>query len=199
MGPSARERLDDQLAFLLEADKLKEVERGNFIASGTRRETSAEHSWHVALMAIVLREHFPEPVDLSRTVMLLIAHDLVEVYAGDSQIYDAAALIDQAEREKEAAARLFSILPPDQAGAFKELWIEFESRATPEARFAKSIDSFAPTWLHWGGHASPQASELSVQDVIAHKRELVSPNPLLWDYLQEVINDSAERGVLSRS
>ena len=126
-----RERLRRQLAFVLEADALKSVERRNYLADGSRRENTAEHSWHLALMATVLAEHASEPVDVGRVIVMLLVHDLVEIHAGDTFVYDDAAHADKAEREIAAARRLFGQLPADQGAVLRGLWEEFEERQAP--------------------------------------------------------------------
>lgn len=137
-------RLTEQLAFLVEADKLKNVLRRTLVTSGTRRENSAEHSWHLALCAVVLAEYAAESVDLLRAMKMLVVHDLVEIDAGDTFAFDAAANTDKAERERVAAERIFALLPPDLGGQLRELWEEFEAHATPEARYANAVDRIQP-------------------------------------------------------
>jgi putative hydrolase of HD superfamily len=137
-------RLDQQLSFLVEADKLKNVLRRTLVTSGARQENSAEHSWHLALCAVVLVEYAAAPVDLLRAMKMLVVHDLVEIDAGDTFAFDAAANTGKLERERDAAARLFGLLPPDLSGELRGLWEEFEEHATPEARFAHAIDRIQP-------------------------------------------------------
>ena len=137
-------RLAEQLAFLVEADKLKNVLRRTLVTSGARRENSAEHSWHLALCAITLAEYAAEPVDLLRAMKMLVVHDLVEIDAGDTFAYDTAANNGKVERERAAAERIFGLLPADLAGEVRVLWEEFEAHATPEARFANAIDRIQP-------------------------------------------------------
>jgi putative hydrolase of HD superfamily len=142
-------RLGQQLAFLIEVDRLKTVLRASTLAAADRRENDAEHSWHLALMVPVLAEYADEPIDIGHTIRLVVVHDLVEIYAGDTPIYDDKLRTDQAERELAAADRLFGLLPEDQAREFRALWDEFEERRTPEARFAKAIDRLEPNLLNW--------------------------------------------------
>lgn len=142
-------RLGQQLAFLIEVDRLKTVLRASTLAAVDRRENDAEHSWHLALMVPVLAEYADEPIDVGHTIRLVVVHDLVEVYAGDTPLYDDHARTSQAERELAAADRLFGLLPDDQALEFRALWDEFEARTTPEARFAKAIDRLEPNLLNW--------------------------------------------------
>jgi putative hydrolase of HD superfamily len=141
---TAAARLDAQMAFLTEACRLKSVTRATTLCDGSRPENSAEHSWHLALYALVLGEHAPEGVDITRVIRMLLLHDLVEIDAGDTPIYaqvDHAAI---AEREAAAADRLFGLLPLDQAGDLRALWDEFEAAQTADARFAKALDRFQP-------------------------------------------------------
>ncbi|HEX6359131.1 HD domain-containing protein [Actinophytocola sp.] len=142
-------RLGQQLAFLIEVDRLKTILRASTLAAVQRRENDAEHSWHLALMVLVLAEYADEPIDVGHTVRLVVVHDLVEIYAGDTPLYDDTLRLDQVERELAAADRLFGLLPEDQAREFRALWDEFEARQTPEARFAKAIDRLEPNLLNW--------------------------------------------------
>jgi putative hydrolase of HD superfamily len=137
-------RLAEQLAFLVEVDRLKSVVRRNYLADGSRRENTAEHSWTLALMALVLAEHAVEPVDVATVVRMVVLHDLVEVDAGDTSVYaDAAALDSQAEREERAADRIYGLLPDGQGAELRALWDEFEHGTSAEARFARSLDRMA--------------------------------------------------------
>jgi putative hydrolase of HD superfamily len=153
-------RLVAQMDFLREVDKLKTVLRRTALMDGSRRENSAEHSWHIALAAMVLAEHSNADVDLLRVIKLLLMHDIVEIDAGDTFAYDLAGKASQAERENLAAARLFGLLPPDQRDEFLGLWAEFEAGETAEAKFATALDRLIPvlqnfanaggTWLTAG-------------------------------------------------
>jgi len=136
--------IDKQVAFLTEIDRLKSVDRATTLADGTRRENSAEHSWHVALYALVLADQARPDVDISRVIKMLLIHDLIEIDVGDVPIfgqYDADKL---ATEEATAARRIFGLLPTDQASNLLDLWKEFEAAATPDAQFAKSMDRFQP-------------------------------------------------------
>jgi putative hydrolase of HD superfamily len=145
---SLPDRLAAQFRFLLEADRLKGVLRGSRIADGSRRENSAEHSWHLALLAIVLAEWATETIDAGRVVRMLLLHDLVEIEAGDTPLFDAEGTAAQAEREARAAKLIFGMLPSDQAREMGELWGEFEAGATADARFAKALDRLQPILLN---------------------------------------------------
>lgn len=157
--------LQAQLAFLLELDRLKTIQRQSRIADGSRRENSAEHSWHLALFALVLSAHADTPVDPARVVAMLLVHDIVEIDAGDAPLHapgiDRAAL---ARAEQEAADRIFALLPPGQSTQFRALWDEFEAATTPEARFARALDRLQPLLLNtvtgggtWTENDVPQA------------------------------------------
>jgi len=139
-------RIDDQLAFLIEADKLKSVIRGTTLCDGSRHENTGEHSWHIALYALVMAEHAVKPVNVDRVIKMLLLHDLVEIDAGDVPIHSAAARDEAAQIaiETKAADRIFGLLPDDQAVAFRALWDEFEAAKTHDAIFAKSIDRVQP-------------------------------------------------------
>jgi putative hydrolase of HD superfamily len=184
------------MAFLLAADGLKSVLRASFIADGSRRENSAEHSWHVALMAIVLAEHAGDELDLGRVLALLTVHDLVEVYAGDTLIYDEAAVQGQPEREATAAAKLFGLLPADQREAIRGMWEEFEGGASAEAAYARAIDALAPTWIHWGEHAKNPATGLRADQVLERKSRFLEPYPVLFDLLKGIVNSAVQRGLI---
>ncbi|CUS03570.2 conserved protein of unknown function [Candidatus Promineifilum breve] len=147
-------RLAQQLAFIVEIDRLKSIIRRAPLIDGSRRENSAEHSWHLALMAMVLAEHIDEPVDVGRTIRLVLVHDIIEIDAGDTFAYDLTGYLDKAEREERAAGRIFGLLPGDQAAEFRALWDEFEAGRTAEARFANALDRLMPlfhNYLNEGG------------------------------------------------
>ena len=147
---AAMDRLDAQMAFLMEADRLKTILRATPIADDSRPENSAEHSWHLALFALVLGDHAPAGVDVNRVIRMLLLHDLVEIDAGDVPLYAAAAVDAEAiaAREQAAADRIFGLLPTDQERAFRALWDEFEAAVSPDARFAKALDRFQPPNLN---------------------------------------------------
>jgi putative hydrolase of HD superfamily len=137
-------RLVEQLAFILEVEKLKTVLRRTPLLNRSRVENDAEHTWELALMAMVLAEHSREPVELLRVLKMLLIHDIVEIDAGDTFAYDSVGVVDQAERESKAAERIFALLPLDQAIEFRALWDEFEAKVTAEARFANAMDRLQP-------------------------------------------------------
>jgi putative hydrolase of HD superfamily len=186
-----------QLEFIEAIDALKSVERRNYLADGSRVENSAEHSWHVALMAYLCSEHCDEPVDLARVVLMLLIHDVVEVQAGDTYLYDLQARRQQEEKEQAAAQRLYGMLPERQAQEFLALWNEFEARETPEARYAKAIDALLPLvqttacdgkgWRERG---------IAREQVLAQKIAIRDSSEALWDVARTLIDLAYERGHL---
>jgi putative hydrolase of HD superfamily len=189
------ERLAAQLRFVLEADRLKTVLRRSPLLSASRRENDAEHSWHLALMVLVLAEYADEPVDVAKTISLVLVHDLVEIYAGDSFLYDSAARADQEQREQQAADRLFALLPADQAAWLRRLWDEFEARATPEARFAKAMDRLQPLLLNYNSRGGTwRTPGVTDAEVRARKAVIGDASTALWEYAQKLIDVGASRG-----
>ncbi|WP_344930066.1 HD domain-containing protein [Saccharopolyspora gregorii] len=191
-------RLREQLVFLAEVDKLKTVLRQSPLAAADRRENDAEHSWHLALMVSVLAEHSDEPIDVGRTVELVVLHDLVEIYAGDTPLYDDAGRESQQEREEAAADRLFGLLPADQAARFRGLWDEFESRGSPEARFAKAVDRVQPLLLNWLARGGTwRTPGVTADTVRARKAVIGEASTPLWTMVQELIGEGERRGWVS--
>ena len=137
-----KERLEKQIRFIVEVDKVKNIFRQTYLADGKRKENDAEHSWHLALMAVLLKEHMKEEVDTARVMVMVLLHDLVEIDAGDTYAYDEKGAQTKREREVRAADRIFGLLPEDQGKYFRELWEEFEAYETPEAKFAHLLDNF---------------------------------------------------------
>lgn len=188
-------RLGQQLAFLIEVDRLKTVLRASTLAAAERRENDAEHSWHLALMVPVLAEYADEPIDVGHTIRLVVVHDLVEIYAGDTPLYDDQLRTSQAARELAAAERLFGLLPEDQAVEFRALWDEFEARQTPEARFAKAVDRLEPNLLNWmaggGTWRTPGVTTDTVRTRTAHIGEA---SATLGDAMAALIGAAARNG-----
>jgi putative hydrolase of HD superfamily len=192
------DRLRRQVEFLIEIDKLKGVFRQTWLMDGSRRENDAEHSWHLAVMAVLLSEYAAErEVDLLRVVKMVLVHDLVEIDAGDVLVYHRGKSSEWQAREREAAERIFRILPADQADELRGLWEEFEGRVTPEARFAAALDRFQPMLHNYQtqGKAWRQHGVTSDQ-VIAHNRHMTEGAPRLWEYAHHLIRDAVERGYL---
>lgn len=192
------DRLSRQIHFLVEIDKLKQILRKTSLMDGSRRENSAEHSWHLALMALLLAEYAGEPdLDLLRVVKMVLVHDIVEIDAGDSFCYDPAATADQEERETRAAERLFSLLPDDQAVELRGLWEEFEAKSTPESRFATALDRLEPLLQNYQNEGGTwRAHGVSHEQVRARMSPIKSAAPSLWPYVERVIEEAVERGFL---
>ena len=192
------ERLRRQLEFLLEIDKLKTVFRRNYLADGSRTENDAEHSWYFAIAALVLLDTAKEEVDTLRVLEIALIHDVVEVDAGDTFIYDEAAKQGQAEREERAAQRLFGLLPKDQARELLGLWHEFEAGRTPEARYARAIDRVCALILNHASQGKAWREHGVTRDqVVAINKRVADGSPVLWAHVQSLIEEAARRGDLS--
>jgi putative hydrolase of HD superfamily len=191
-------RLSQQLAFILEIDKLKSILRQTPITGPERRqENDAEHSWHIAVIAALLAEYAPTAIDVARVIRMLLIHDIVEIDAGDTFAYDAAGYSDKAERESRAADRIFGLLPADQAAQLRALWDEFEAAATPESRYANALDRLQPLLLNsrtgggsWSNHRVTRTQVLTRMEPIRHGA------PELWPVVQDIVDDASARGWL---
>jgi putative hydrolases of HD superfamily len=193
------DRLAAQLRFIVEIDKLKRITRQTYLTDRSRKENSAEHSWHMALTALLLHEYAAEEgVDLFKVVQMALVHDLVEIDAGDALVYDEAARRQKAKLEQAAAARIFALLPPDQGQALRSLWEEFEAHTTPEARFAAAIDRFQPI-LHnyYTDGAAWREHGITADRVLAGNRHMAQGAPALWAAVQDFIRDAVARGFLA--
>jgi putative hydrolase of HD superfamily len=190
-------RCEQQIEFLMEIDKLKSVERQTLLVDCSRRENSAEHSWHLALMAQVLAEHAAEPVDVSHATQMALAHDLVEIDAGDTYVYDAVGNQDKAERELRAAVRIFSLLPTEQAAKLRALWDEFEAVATPESRFANALDRLQPLLNNWrSGGAGWRGRNIRRTQVLQRMEPVRLGLPALWPLVIRILDEAAAAGWL---
>lgn len=194
------ERFGKQLAFIVEVDKMKTVIRRTLLTNKSRRENDAEHSWHLALAAMLLLEHAenPERIDLFRVLKMALVHDLVEIYAGDTFAYDAKGNMDKAEREDASADKLFSILPEEQGHELRALWEEFDAMDTPDSLYAAAIDRLQPFILNsvtdghtWFEGRVTRGQVLVRMDVV--RRAM----PSLWGYITGVIDDAVGRGIIS--
>jgi putative hydrolase of HD superfamily len=194
-GGDAVERLAAQVDFVLEVDRLKSVLRRGYVADGSRYENSAEHSWTLALMAMVLSEHAAEPVDVGTVLRMVVIHDIVEVDAGDTYVYDDAGRAGKEQLEQQAADRLFALLPPDQCAEVRALWDEFESAGTPEARFARSLDRFAGFLLnHASAGASWRENGITADRVFARNQEIDAGGPALWGEVRRRLAEAVAEG-----
>ena len=192
-------RFRKQIEFILEIDKLKKTMRQTILLDRSRRENSAEHSWHIALMVLVLSEYTKDSdVDLFRVMKILLAHDLIEIDAGDTYCYDEQSRQDQAEREAIAADRIFNILPADQSGMFRELWDEFEARQTPESRFANALDRLQPFLNNYFTLGQTWKENNIKSDQVRTRMKPVDDGaPILCDYVQSLISDAVKSGFLA--
>lgn len=193
--------LPDQLSFLLLVDRLKSVQRTTFLHDGSRPENSAEHSWHLAVMALTLAEYALPGTDLMRVVRMLLLHDLVEIHAGDLH-FDATTEqhAAQAHAERDAARHLFGLLPAAQADEFHALWLEFEDRCTPEARFARALDALHPMLLTWGEGGkgcADRAPELTAARLLTLKEGALRDFPALWQLARDTLNRAVQDGTLA--
>ena len=184
-------RLAAQLAFLIEADKLKSVLRGTTLCDGSRRENSGEHSWHIALYAMILAEHANRPVNTDRVIKMLLIHDLVEIDAGDNPIHGDHDPAEMEAIEQAAADRIFGLLPPDQATQYRALWDEFEAAETDDAIFAKSVDRVQPVIsnLESGGGTWPEYKVTAAQLQSRVGVKVQRGAPAIWDALKTRIDD----------
>jgi len=189
------DKLKGQLSFLIEADKMKSILRQTLLVDQSRRENDAEHSWHLALMAMTLAEYTPLKISLDRVIRMALVHDLVEIYAGDTFAYDTAGYQSKDKREKEAADKLFSLLPPEQGREYRALWEEFDAMQTPDALYASAIDRLQPvinnaltdghTWVQHG---------VTVDKVYKRMDPVRNALPSLWEYVENVINENLKAG-----
>ena len=190
-------RLSEQIAFLIEVDKLKRVARRTPLIDSSRRENSAEHSWHLLLVALVLREYADSEINIVQVLKMLALHDLVEIDAGDTFAYDAVGEATRETREREAADRIFGLLPRDQALSFRGLWEEFESRTTPESQFANAVDRFQPLLQNaWSDGGSWSAHGLQRDQVLARMAPVQIAAPCLWPFVVRLVDAFCVSGLL---
>ena len=191
------ERLERQLAFTLEIDKEKNVFRQTHLSGHGRRENDAEHAWHMAIMAYLLREYANEPVDIARVMLMCLIHDIVEIDAGDTYAYDTAGLATQKEREEQAAERIFGLLPEGQMAELRVLFEEFEAGETAEASFARAMDNFQPLLLN----DSNQGGDWREHDVCRsqimkrHKKTYLG-SEVIGAYSEQLVDENVRKGNL---
>jgi putative hydrolase of HD superfamily len=192
------ERLTRQISFLLEIDKLKNILRKTFLIDKSRLENSAEHSWHVSIMAVVLLEHANDPsLDLNRVIRMLLLHDLVEIDAGDTFAYDTQGYLDKEERENAAASRLFGLLPEDQRGEWMALWREFEDGITYESKYAAALDRLQPViHNHYTGGVSWRNNGIVRSQVLKRLAPVKEVSDTLWKFTLDVLQSSIDQGIL---
>jgi len=193
------ENLLQQINFIKEIDKVKYIQRKTKLFNSDRNENDAEHSWHLAMMTIVLAEHSDVPIDILKVLKMVLIHDIVEIDAGDIFIYDTAKNHSNTDEERIAANRIFGMLPKEQAEEFLSIWEEFESGQTNEAKFAKTMDRFEPllqnvsnnggTWKEFG---------VPYNKVYEKKKVIKNGSSSIWNYAEKIINESVEKGILKK-
>lgn len=192
------DRLAQQIRFIIEVDQLKQVIRRSYLVDTSRRENSAEHSWHLAVMALLLAEHADCPVDLLQALKMVIIHDMIEIDAGDTYIYDEQGYADKADREQQAATRIFGLLPENQAQEIHSLWQEFETGSTPEAQFANALDRLMPLMHNYYTEGkSWQEHGITADQVLARNAPIRHSSVALWQFAQGLITDAVARGYLA--
>ena len=193
------ESLLKQIEFIKEIDKIKYIERRTRLINSNRRENDAEHSWHLAMMAMVLAEHSNEKVDLLKVIKMVLIHDIVEIDSGDIFIYDTKNNHDNTEEELKAAKRIFGILPQEQAEELIELWKEFEANETSEAKFAKAIDRLEPLLQNASNHGGTWKEHGVKQPQVIEKKIIINEgSEVLWDYTTDLLDKCVEEGILSK-
>lgn len=196
MNEKILERLEKQINFIREADKEKFIGRQTYLTGAQRKENDAEHAWHLALMTILLSEYSNEEIDVLKTITMVLIHDLVEIYAGDTYAYDDEAQKTQKEREQKAADKIFGILPDDQKNKLRAVFEEFEAYETPESRFAHVLDNFQPMMLNdytdgkaWREH------EVRESQIMKRNEKTSSGSKVLWEYAKKMfIEKNIEKG-----
>ncbi len=187
-------KLQQQMDFILEADKEKSIVRQTYISDGSRKENDAEHAWHMALMAYVLAEYSNETVDVARVMAMTLVHDLVEIDAGDTYAYDAAGNATKRDRELAAAERIFGILPSAQGKDIRALWEEFEAGVTPESKFANTLDKIQPLMLNdASGGRSWVEHQVRMQQVLERNARTHEGSEMLWEYAKSLIEKNVEK------
>lgn len=188
-------RLEQQVNFIVEIDKVKNIFRQTYLADANRKENDAEHSWHLAISAFLLKEHVKEEVDLLKTILMVLIHDLVEIDAGDTYAYDDAGAIDKREREEKGAERIFGMLPEDQGTYFRELWEEFEAYESADAKFAHLLDNFQPLLLNdvsngksWEEHGVKKSQ------IYKRNAKIEETSVPVWEYMKALVQKHIELG-----
>lgn len=195
--PSAMTRLQQQITFIECLDRLKLVLRQNLVMDESRRENSAEHSWHIASMSLVLAEYAPQALDQNRVLTMLLLHDVIEIEAGDTFCFDVEGNKDKEERERRAATRLFGLLPPDQGTEFRAIWDEFEAGVTTEARFANSLDRFQVLLQNLNTRGGTwRIHDIEKAQVVQRMLPIKQGIPALWPQVERYLEQACAEGLL---
>jgi putative hydrolase of HD superfamily len=193
------DKLLKQISFIKEIDKLKYIQRKTKLFNSDRHENDAEHSWHLAMMTIVLAEHSDKPIDILKVLKMVLIHDIVEIDAGDTFIYDTTKSHSNTEEELLAAKRIFGLLPAEQAAEFIAIWEEFEEGTTDEAKFAKSMDRLEPLLQNTSNNGGTWAEfGVSFEKVYEKKKAIKNGSTTIWNYAENLLNESVERGILAK-
>lgn len=194
-----RERFEQQLKFIMELDQEKNIFRQTHLSGGGRRENDAEHAWHMAIMVYLLSEYANEPIDVAKTMLMLLIHDVVEIDAGDTYAYDAEAKKTEKMREAAAAKRIFGLLPEDQGNALRSLWEEFEAYETPEARFAHVMDNFQPLLLNdSNGGMDWKMHGIQRSQTEQRNEKTASGSEAIWEYMKTILDKNVAKGSLRK-
>ncbi len=191
--------LQKQLAFIREIDKLKYILRKTKLFNSNRNENDAEHSWHLSLMALVLAGHANQPADLLKVIKMLLIHDIVEIDAGDTFIYDTQKSHDNTAEEREAANRIFGLLPDDQASDLIAVWEEFEAGQTDDAKFARAMDRLEPLLQNSSNNGGTWVEfDVRYDSVYAKKKIIQNGSDTIWQYAEQLLNENVEKGILKK-
>lgn len=193
------DHLLNQIEFIREIDKLKYIFRKTKLINSDRPENDAEHSWHLAMMAIVLAGHANEPIDLEKVMKMVLIHDIVEIDSGDVFVYDTTKSHDNFDEELKAARRIFGILPEEQAEEFINLWIEFEEMKTPESKFARALDRLEPLLQNASNNGGTwREFDVKYDQVMEKKQVIKDGSEELWKFAKQLIDESVEKGILKK-
>ena len=189
------DRMKQQIAFLMEIDKVKNIFRQTYLADGKRKENDAEHSWHLAIAAFLLKEYVAEDVDVMKVMIMVLIHDLVEIDAGDTYAYDAEGAKTKRAREVAAADRIFGMLPEDQGGYFRELWDEFEAYESDDAKFAHLLDNFQPLLLnHESNGKSWTEHHVKKSQIYKRNEKIEETSPEVWELMKQIVEEHIALG-----
>ena len=188
-----------QIQFIKEIDKIKYIQRRTCLLNSDRPENDAEHSWHLALMAIALSEHANKPVDILRVLKMVLIHDIVEIDSGDVFLYDKSKSHKNTEEEFAAAKRIFGLLPENQAKELIDLWKEFEDGETDDAKFAKSLDKLEPLLQNFSNNGGTwDKYNVTYNEVYTQKKSINKGSDTLWEYAENLLNESVDKGILKK-
>lgn len=196
MISATEQRLQQQIAFIVEIDRLKHVLRRTRLVGGARLENTAEHSWHIAAVALVLAEHVDESIDLCHVIKMLLVHDIVEIDAGDTFAYDSVGYADKEERERAAANRIFGLLPAEQGAELRALWEEFDAQATPESRFANLCDRLMPALQNYRNDGGTWREANVDRAAVDRRMQPIQASSTVHAYVSAMLDDAVAQGMI---